>query len=269
MIFDMKTIAAAVIIASFCVLAGETNTKVEAHELVSQAAEIFSQANQESGQAADILYIEAAKLYEKAAEKGGISNAKLYYNIGNSYLLAGDLGMAIYNYKRGIRLDPSDPLLQRNLSVARGKRLDKVDTRIETKVLAKLCFWHYDFSLRARFYAAAILFAVLMVLFTLRVWVPSLPGFVPAAVVCGVLFVSMAASVAVEAVYNRTHHQGVIIAGEVVARKGDSERYEPSFKEPLHSGTEFELLEKRPQWIKVKLTDGSQVWLPEDACILL
>jgi len=159
--------------------------------------------------------------------------------------------------------------LQRNLAVARSKRLDKVDIQMEKKVLARLCFWHYDLSLRTRFYTAAILFGVLMLLFTLKVWLPSLPGFAAAAVVCGVLFVSMAGSVAVEVVYNRTHRQGVIAAGEVVARKGDSEKYEPSFKEPLHSGTEFELLEKRPQWLKVQLTDGSQVWLPDEACMLL
>ncbi len=269
MIFDMKIVLTVLFISCTACFGEKSDAVIDTHELISQAAVIFSQANQTSGAQADGLYLEAASLYRQAADKGGIQNAKLFYNIGNCYLLSGDVGRAIYNYKCALRLDASDPLVQRNLAVARSKRLDKVDTRIETKVLAKLCFWHYDFPLRTRFYTAAILFAVLMLLFTLKVWLPSVPGFVPAAVVCGVLFVSMAGSVAVEAVYNKTHHQGVIVVGEVVARKGDSEKYEPSFKEPLHSGTEFELLEKRPQWLKVRLTDGSQVWLPDDACMLL
>jgi len=41
--------------------------------------------------------------------------------------------------------------------------------------------------------------------------------------------------------------------------------YPPSFKEPLHEGTEFNLLEKRSGWFHIKLFDGSEGWIPDDS----
>ena len=51
----------------------------------------------------------------------------------------------------------------------------------------------------------------------------------------------------------------------VVARKGNSASYEPSFTEPLHAGTEFNILEERSDWVHVELMDGHRSWLPNMA----
>ena len=55
---------------------------------------------------------------------------------------------------------------------------------------------------------------------------------------------------------------GVVLRDEVVARKGDSETYQPSFKDPLHAGTEFTLIENRSDWFYVELVDGRRCWVP-------
>ena len=55
---------------------------------------------------------------------------------------------------------------------------------------------------------------------------------------------------------------GVMIAAEVLARKGDGERYAPAFQEPLHSGTEFLQLETRTHWWNIRLADGQTCWIP-------
>ncbi len=55
---------------------------------------------------------------------------------------------------------------------------------------------------------------------------------------------------------------GVVIAPEVTARKGDGETYQPSFTAPLYSGTEFDLLEQRPDWWYIELEDGARCWIP-------
>jgi hypothetical protein len=55
---------------------------------------------------------------------------------------------------------------------------------------------------------------------------------------------------------------GVIITQEVVARKGNSESYKKSFKDPLHAGTEFNLLKHRGNWLQVELPDARTCWLP-------
>ena len=54
---------------------------------------------------------------------------------------------------------------------------------------------------------------------------------------------------------------GVVISSEATARKGNSETYEPSFKDPIHAGTEFTLLEDRGNWYYVELADSRTCWI--------
>jgi hypothetical protein len=62
---------------------------------------------------------------------------------------------------------------------------------------------------------------------------------------------------------------GVIISDSVTARQGDGESYLPSFKEPLHAGTEFDILEKRPDWLKIQLTDATVTWIPRNSAEMI
>ena len=62
---------------------------------------------------------------------------------------------------------------------------------------------------------------------------------------------------------------GVITTNEVVARQGDGVNYTSSFKEPLHEGTEFDLLEQRPGWLHIRLSDGSKGWITEGSAELI
>ena len=62
---------------------------------------------------------------------------------------------------------------------------------------------------------------------------------------------------------------GVITDKEVVARQGDGQNYPPSFKDPLHEGTEFDLLENRPGWLHIKLFDESNGWINKSTAELI
>jgi hypothetical protein len=71
-----------------------------------------------------------------------------------------------------------------------------------------------------------------------------------------------AGSLAADEISYNKNRPGVIISSEVSARKGNSETYESSFKEPLHSGTEFILLEERGGWLNIELADARTCWVP-------
>jgi len=62
---------------------------------------------------------------------------------------------------------------------------------------------------------------------------------------------------------------GVITARQIVARQGDGQNYPASFKEPLHAGTEFDLLERRVGWLHIKLSDDSDTWIPDNSAELI
>jgi tetratricopeptide (TPR) repeat protein len=211
------------------------------------------------------LYTKAILLYEKIIDQGRVRNARLYYNLGNAYFLTDRLGEAILNYRRALRLDTSDPNIRNNLDFARSQRIDKVVVEAEKRVLETLFFWHYDFSLRTKVLLACLFFAVLCVTVTLVLWLGRGPALTTAAVIAAVFWVGFSASVAAEASARSAVAYGVVTAPEIVARQGDGPSYPPSFKDPLHAGTEFELLGQRPGWLHIKLLDGSEAWVPDTA----
>jgi tetratricopeptide (TPR) repeat protein len=241
-----------------------------ANEAFRQANELA--ANPTQSDEAQKLYAKAALHYEKIITEGEIRNSKLYYNLGNAYLLKADLGRAILNYRRAQNLDASDPDIQKNLTFARSKRTDEVATEAQKKVMQTLFFWHYDFSMKVRFFVAALSVGLLFVSLTLQVWLGRTgykPAFVAGSIIAFVIATFFITSVVIENLNEVSSPAGVILAESVIARQGDGANYLPSFKEPLHAGTEFELIEKRPGWMEIKLTDGSTAWILDSAAEIL
>jgi SH3-like domain-containing protein len=62
-----------------------------------------------------------------------------------------------------------------------------------------------------------------------------------------------------------TQREGVVVTGEVVARKGDGASYAPAFRTPLHEGAEFRIAERRGDWLRIRLPDGRGCWIPAAA----
>jgi len=236
-------------------------------DLFAQAKDLFRKANDIAAsdeKAARDLYQKAAMRFEQIAREGPVRNGKLYYNIGNAYFRMGDIGRAILYYRRAVPLIPDDENLHQNLRYARSKCVDKIEEKQEAKVLRTLFFWHYDLSAKLRVVLLVGSLAVLWTVASIRIFRrhASLSW---AAVVSAVVAGLFLGSLLVEAVTAARTTSGVILAAEVVARKGDGESYEPSFKTPLHAGTEFDVIEDRGDWHYVELHDGRRCWVPTRA----
>ena len=89
------------------------------------------------------------------------------------------------------------------------------------------------------------------------------------AAICGLLTASFLASVVVETRTQANRVCGVITDQQVIARQGDGPNYPESFKDPLHAGTEFDLLERRSGWFHIMLSDDSEGWIPDNAAELI
>jgi hypothetical protein len=266
--FACKRLYLMAVLAAIIVLLGSSNVRAklqpqEASQVFQEANVAFAQANKTQGSQADQLYEKAILGYKRLVEEGEIRNAKLYTNLGNSYLLTNDIGNSVLWYGRALRLEPGNPEIARNLAFARSKRLDKVEPPAQKRVMQTLLFWHYDVSARTRFAIASISMGVLCVLLSIAIWIGRRAWLTAGACIAGILLVAMAGSLVFEQV--TTDRGGVIISGEVVARQGDGTNYPEAFKEPLHAGTEFTLLERRPGWIKLELADASRAWVPAES----
>ena len=55
---------------------------------------------------------------------------------------------------------------------------------------------------------------------------------------------------------DRTHPIGVLMADEVVLRKGDGDTYEPQFNRSLGAGIEFRVIEQGGDWLKSDCRTG-------------
>jgi tetratricopeptide (TPR) repeat protein len=265
---NMKTLGAlsAIILAILLIIpsahAKETGQK-ELQDILSEAEELFQQANErasEDVEAARELYQRSILRFERIIREGGIQNGKLYYNIGNAYFRMEDLGRAMLNYLRAQEYIPNDPNLRQNLDYLRSKRIDKIPEPQKSRVLKTIFFWHYDISTKTR----AIIFTLCFILF----WVGASMRYLLRRqrlgwliAVTGILSSLLFASLITEMVVAEKRKLGVIVSPEVIARKGDSATYEPSFKDPLHAGTEFRLIEDRGEWLQIRLPDSRTCWL--------
>jgi tetratricopeptide (TPR) repeat protein len=68
-------------------------------------------------------YETAVEAYESLIA-AGIESKDVYFNLGNAWLKQGRLGPAILNYRRALRLDPSDDDAAANLAYARARTQD-------------------------------------------------------------------------------------------------------------------------------------------------
>ncbi len=227
--------------------------------LLQQANTFFHQANESRNDD------EKKKLYEKALLRyetvsKDIVNGKLYYNIGNTYFMQGDIGRAIANYRRAEQLIPDNEQLQQNLGLALKKRQDIIPVKQEEKLLRTLFFWHYDLSEKVR----TVIFACAYLAF----WIGSslmllTPLTIPRRLPVTLLVLTMMFSTSLLAKrFGTQETSGVIVAQKIIARQGDGLNYQPSFTAPLHAGTEFNVLDQRGKWLHVELQDGRQCWLP-------
>jgi tetratricopeptide (TPR) repeat protein len=239
--------------------------------LLEQGQALFGRAaNSGEAQEARVLYERALDRFLSVLEEGGVRNARLLYNIGNTYFLLGDLGRAVLYLRRAELLEPTDRNLRHNLRFVRSQRADRLAPDQISAAARTVLFWHYLLPRSLKLYLFAGMFALACLLGSRALlggagrrwsrWLPAAAG--------GVALLLLGSLLAGEA-SARALRDGVILAEEVVARKGDGTAYQSSFVDPLHAGTEFRLLEARAGWYRIRLSDGRTAWIPAGSAELV
>lgn len=236
--------------------------------LLEQANRAFEQAlASPEPMTAQRSYQQAMAGYEQLIASG-VHNARLYYNLGNAYFRLNDLGHAILSYRRGLRLEPGNRQLQANLSYARSRRVDQINVSSQRSLWQQFLFWRNDLSLQTQW---GLTLAAYLLLWSCALahlfWrCPGLLwGLAGAAFVCLVF----TGSTLLTHYQHTSTHAGVIVAEEVVVRKGNGESYAPQLPQPLHAGTEFEVLEERGSWLAIQLDNGTGGWIRRESASLL
>ncbi len=223
--------------------------------------------------------------FEAAADRftqlvgDGVVNGALHYNLANACLQAGQVGRAILHYRAAQRLLPGDPKVDHNLDYARTLRKSRIPDSGRRALAAALLGWHRDIPVRTRFAVFAVSWLLFWALLAAACFAPSpagrgrLPLHQPwwrwGAAASAVLWLAAGASVAADTMLPRGATEGVVLADEVIVRKGNSEGFEPKFAQMLYEGVEFRVLEQRPGWLHVELPDGKTGWIRADQAGLI
>ena len=224
----------------------------------------FDQANRlyEQGKFAD-----AAAGYQQLIA-AGYTSSTVYYNLGNAWFKAGQLGRSVAAYRRAQELSPRDPNILFNLDFARRQvagssapppnlwqRLPGRLTLNEWAVLAAIAFW--------------LCFALLV----LREWKPAwrrpLRSYTIAAASLATLVVAM---LAIAVYQSGAVREAVVVAQEAIVRYGPLEDSRVHFQ--LRNGAEVEIVGRKQNgaaeaWLQVR--DGSNRigWLKRDQVVIL
>ena len=60
----------------------------------------------------------------------------------------------------------------------------------------------------------------------------------------------------------------MVVEKQAVVRKGYAESYEPALTAPLDEGAEFDLIERRSDWLLIRLAGQQEGWIPDSAAVV-
>jgi tetratricopeptide (TPR) repeat protein len=188
----------------------------------------------------------AIQQYERELSRG-VNHETVYYNLGNAYFRTGQMGRAIYNYERALRLQPALDDARYNLQVARevvaeshrdrlkGAEADPVWIRLVT---------HYDIGeLSVGVLALNLLFFVMLLV--LR--------FLAIGIRRTILIVmSLFSALALVCVL-------ALFGDQAVLREGTDEGF--AERGQLHAGLRVRVIETKAGWYRVRLSNGVEGWV--------
>lgn len=229
-----------------------------AEELATRADSAYSADN----------YLLAEQLYLKALEVGG-SSTTLFYNLGNAYYRQGNLGKAIVNYERALKLDPTNADARANLDFVNTKITDKqIDSGSYMQSVwdGTVGMFHADtWAVIALILFAVFLGAVAAYIFSSAVAVKKASFFgglvVFVVTVCAVIISFSAA--------NRVNSDNYAIILPPSSQLSTSPREARSQAEQaflLHEGTKVELIDSVSSageglWYEVLVGHGERAWV--------
>lgn len=206
-------------------------------------------------------YESAARLYEDVLASEGVS-PELYYNLGNAYYKANEVGRSILNYERALRLSPMFDDARVNLEMAQQKVVDNI-VQAPTFFLGR---WIENLikllSSNQWFYTSIVLFVLALACAFLfifgRTRMLRKSSFYTA-IVLGVLVLISFVFAGVRKDQLVNHREAVVMSGVVTVKSSPDRSGTDLFK--LHEGTKVSIKSTLGEWVEIKLGNGSIGWL--------
>ena len=209
-------------------------------------------------------FARVAGSYQEILDRGVVSGTVLF-NQGNALLRSGQRGRAVAAYRQAQRFRPRDSYLIANLNAALGPG---DSSGSDATVLDYFLFWQDWVSYREKFLVTTIVLGVNLLLGLIACMTSATPLWNRLALICVVLTVLAGISTAWDWYRFDVLQHGVVVQSDTVARKGNSDNYEPAFTAQLQDGTEFQLRERRGDWLLIDVPQAGEGWIPEHTAVV-
>lgn len=206
-------------------------------------------------------YQGAAMLYEDIAKTYGVS-PELYYNTGNAYYKAGEIGRSILFYERALRLAPNYEDARVNLELAQTKVVDNIVQVPPFFVKRWVDLLIKSLSVDQWYVLSVVVFIVTLVCFLFFVFGSSMSlrkvAFYGA---FGLLFVTIVAVTfaTIRRGQITNHTEAIIMSGTITIKSSPDKSGTDLFQ--LHEGTKVVIKSKLGNWTEIKLGNGNIGWL--------
>ena len=208
-------------------------------------------------------YKEAIDDYGKLVHEG-YEGVSLFYNLGNAYYKQDKLGYAILYYEKALKISPNDGDVQHNLAIANAKTIDRIDTLPKFFIFQIWESLLSFFSIKGWTYLAYLLFLLILLaagiyFFTKRPAIQRYSFFSGLLILC--LFILSVIILTINVNREQNIKQGIIIVQSVSAKQGPDVSNNDAFV--IHEGLKVRMEDRVDNWVKIRLNDGKEGWLPE------
>ena len=212
-------------------------------------------------------YDTAVIIYENILKEGFVS-APLLYNIGNTYFKMRNYPMAILNYEKALKLDPTNDDIRQNLAIANALITDK----IEPLPVFFITRWWRNLGdmFTANGWATVtlvllgVLLLILFLYFTARTAGVKKSTFFTGIIIATVLIISTIIAIQ-KYKYLNSRNEAIIMKPTITVKSSPSSSGVDLFV--LHEGTKVTVIDNDADWDKIRIADGSIGWLPSSSSI--
>ncbi len=206
-------------------------------------------------------YAGAAAAYEQLDRQQAVS-ADLYYNLGVTYFRQGQLGKAIWSFERALVVAPDDEDARFNLAQARKRAEPGAHDKLEGAEREPLWSRIVTYSSPS---TQVLLFTILYVgCFALLFVRRRIAQDSRAAVTAGAAILGVGALLAGLLIAGRIHLDripfAVVLPDTVAVKEGADNTFRTSYK--VHGGLRVRVLDREQDWVRVRLANGLEGWMP-------
>ena len=213
-------------------------------------------------------YAEAVEVYKAILLSGPVSK-ELYYNYGNTLLAMDSIGLAVLQYERGLKLDPSDDFLQNNLAIARERIVEPLVVIPDFFLVRYWKSFYSTFSPRTwaflSIFIGCILIGLVYVYLYDKISIPRKWYFIGVTLL-SIMLVSMLCAGSTRKAQADAQDKGVIMS-RAWMKNGPDDRSDDI--KVMYPGYQVRILDELDGWKKIMTRDREIGWIKPEAYTII